>query len=120
MKERINKMYNVIGSMAEMLNYDLTGVAPDLDFTEMEKLAEGLDSRGIEYTCKPLLGGEQIVVYDDNGDYLWDAVLHCGSYGHNLGLIEVMGESVVRVDFDNVEGDLTADEILARVDENRG
>lgn len=109
-------MYNFTLSMAQMLNYGLGGAKQsDLDLAEMDKLAEGLDAKNITYTRSNMLGGEQITVLDENGEYLWDAVLHSGSYGHENGLIEVMGETVVRVDFDTVEGYLTAEEILSRI-----
>lgn len=87
----------------------------ELDLSEMDKLAKGLDEKQIPYIRKPMMDGEQIVVNDADGEYLWDAILHCGSYGHEDGLIEVMGKTVVRIDYDEVEGYLTADEILSRI-----
>ena len=79
--------------------------------TEMEKLEQGLIERGIDYTKRALHGGQQIIVEDMN----WDAVCHEFSYGHERGLIEIMG-SIVDNDDDDVEGWLTAEEILARID----
>ena len=79
--------------------------------TEMEKLEQGLIERGIDYTKRALNGGQQIIV----NDWDWDAVCHKDSYGHEEGLIEVMG-CIVDDDEDDVEGWLTAEEILARVD----
>lgn len=76
---------------------------------ELAKLAIGLQKRGIVYTLRPLHGGLQIVC---NG---WDAVCHDYSYGHEEGLLEIMG--ILVADFeDDVEGYLTADEILYRLD----
>ena len=54
---------------------------------EMMKLAFGLRDRGIEFKVTSFLDGIQIVV----GDGDWDAICHSGSYGHEIGLIEVMG-----------------------------
>lgn len=58
----------------------------------------------------------QIIVYDENDVRQWDAVCGPGSYGYEAGLLEVMGEKVVRVQ-DNVEGYLRADEIIERLEE---
>lgn len=58
----------------------------------------------------------QIIVYDDRGIRQWDAVCHRGSYGFEQGLIEVMGKSVVRSEY-SVEGYLTAEEIIKRLEE---
>ena len=60
----------------------------------------------------------QLIVYGDKekSERLWDAICHYGSYGFEQGLIEVMGESVVRSK-DSVEGYLTAEEIIQRLEE---
>ena len=58
----------------------------------------------------------QIIVYDENDERQWDAVCHPGSYGYETGLLEVMGEKVVRVQ-DSVEGYLRADEVIKRLEE---
>lgn len=100
--------------MFEELMKSLMGIATStendhLDMTEMDKLAAGLDAKGIPYTRRPLFGGQQI----DCGE--WDAICHSGSYGHERGLIEIMG-SIVGSDIpDDVEGNLTAEEILSRI-----
>ena len=77
---------------------------------EMMKLAFGLRDRGIEFKVTSFLDGIQIVVED--GD--WDAICHSGSYGHEIGLIEVMGLPQCQ---DDVIGWLTAEEILRMVDQ---
>lgn len=76
---------------------------------EMMKLAFGLRDRGIEFKAQSFFDGLQIVVGDD-----WDAVCHRGSYGHEKGLIEVMGLPQCE---DDVLGWLTAEEVLKMVDE---
>ena len=79
---------------------------------EMMKLAFGLRDRGIEFSVKSYFDGIQIVV----GDFDWDAICHSGSYGHENGLIEIMGLPQCE---DDVIGYLTAEEILKMVDELR-
>lgn len=60
----------------------------------------------------------QLIVYGDKekSKRLWDAICHYGSYGFEQGLIEVMGEPVVRGEY-SVEGYLTAEEIIKRLEE---
>ena len=77
---------------------------------EMMKLAFGLRDRGIEFSTKSFFDGIQIVV----GDFDWDAICHSGSYGHENGLIEVMGLPQCQ---DDVIGYLTAEDVLKMVDE---
>lgn len=78
--------------------------------TEMMKLAYGLRDRGIEFSIENIYDGIQIIV----GDGDWDAVCHSGSYGHENGLIEVMGLPQCQGD---VIGYLTAKDVLKMVDE---
>ena len=78
--------------------------------TEMMKLAYGLRDRGIGFSIESLYDGIQIVV----GDFDWDAICHSGSYGHENGLIEVMGLPQCQGD---VIGYLTAEDVLKMVDE---
>lgn len=82
---------------------------PNIDQTEMMKLAFGLRDRGIEFKARSFFDGLQIIVED--GD--WDAICHSGSYGHEKGLIEVMGLPQCE---DDVIGWLTAEEVLKMVD----
>ena len=77
---------------------------------EMMKLAFGLRDRGIEFSVKSFFDGIQIVV----GNFDWDAICHSGSYGHEKGLIEVMGLPQCQ---DDVIGWLTAEDVLKMVDE---
>ena len=77
---------------------------------EADKLAKGLLENGIEFYYYDCWDGVQICC---DG---WDVICHSGSYGHEQGLLEVMG-TVARVDDDDddVEGWLTAEEILQRL-----
>ena len=79
---------------------------------EMMKLAFGLRDRDIEFKMQSFLDGVQIIV----GDWDWDAICHSGSYGHEKGLIEVMGLPQCQ---DDVIGWLTAEDVLKMVDELR-
>lgn len=78
--------------------------------TEMMELAFGLRDRGIGFKVQSYFDGIQIVV----GDFDWDAICHSGSYGHESGLIEVMGLPQCQ---DDVIGYLTAEDVLKMVDE---
>lgn len=86
---------------------------------EMEKLAAGLVQRGIPFSFNTYRGGLQIIVKNDIEKLLWDAVCNDISYGHEAGLLEIMGDKLVDLNKtcgDTVEGFLTADEILERLD----
>ena len=82
----------------------------NINQTEMMELAFGLRDRGIGFKVTSFLDGIQIVV--GNGD--WDAICHSGSYGHENGLIEIMGLPQCQGD---VVGWLTANDVLKMVDE---
>ena len=80
------------------------------NFNELLKLAQGLMSRGIPFELRESYDGWQVWVNDGE----WDAICHKGSIGHEDGLLEIMG-SIVESEYDDVEGCLTAEEILARL-----
>ena len=93
--------------------------------TEIDKLEEELKEIGAKYerTDKEekrdeigrieALDCHQIIVFDDNGKRLWDAVCHRGSYGWEQGLLEVMG--IICPDHD-VLGFLTAEDVIKRIE----
>ena len=89
--------------------------------SELDKLEKYLKEHGYEYTRedidgKPYTDVHQIIVYK-NGERLWDAVCHSGSYGYSQGLLEVMGDIVwYDIDGDSVRGWLTADDVIARIE----
>jgi hypothetical protein len=66
------------------------------------------------FTVKELWGGAQVIVNNSQGERQWDAICHNYSYGHEEGLLEIMG-TIVREDCYEVEGFLTAEEILKRI-----
>lgn len=80
---------------------------------EMNELMLGLAKRGIDFNFSQIFDGFKIAVPSQG----WDAICHGNSYGCRSALLEVMGSAVVRVDYDDVEGYLTAQEILNRIDE---
>lgn len=62
------------------------------------------------------LGRPQIVFMDvETGERVCDAVCHWGSYGHERGLIEVMGYPLSLTGDDDVDGFLTANTVYARL-----
>lgn len=76
---------------------------------EMLELAFGLRERNIKFEIYSFFDGLQI--WCDG----WDAICRNGSFGHERGLIEVMGLPQCGND---VIGYLTAAEVLAMVDGN--
>lgn len=90
--------------------------------TELGKLERYLKANGYNYERKKtsigIHTGDQVIVYDENGDRQWDAVCHRGSYGFEQGLLEIMG-SIVKPGGDSVEGWLTAEDIIARLEEGK-
>lgn len=74
---------------------------------EMLELAIGLQERGIEFEIFSFHDGLQIRCID------WDAICTHGSYGHEDGLLEVLGLPQCNGD---VLGWLTAKEVLEMVD----
>ena len=93
--------------------------------SEIDKLEEYLKTHGYNYERIKDKGTDgawlqnQVIVYDDNGERLWDAVCNIISGGYKKGLLEVMGSAVVRCD-DEVEGWLTADDIIKRLEGQDG
>lgn len=84
---------------------------------ELNKLEEYLKAKGIEYErideTDGFMNHHQIIVYED-GRLAWDAVWNIGSYGREKGLLESMGDIVETGD--TVEGWLTAQEIIERIE----
>lgn len=78
----------------------------EIRLDEMVALAAGLKARNIPFTARALYGGMQIICDT------WDAICHNGSYGHEQGLIEVMG---LGGNEEDVVGFLTAAEVLEMV-----
>ena len=62
----------------------------------------------------------QIVVFDEKGCRLWDAICHWGSYGYEEGLLEIYGNIVTEDAEDLVEGYLTAQDVIDRLERKHG
>lgn len=99
--------------------------------TELQKLDEYLKGKMIPHSTVDsvtvyydVLGEKeykierhQIIVMDKNGNKKWDAICHKGSYGYENGLLEVMGDAVVKdSDGDSVVGWLTAQDVIDRLE----
>jgi len=76
--------------------------------SEIFKLAVGLLYIGVSFEFRTMFGGYQIRTKK------WDVICHKGSYGGKDGLLEVMG-TLNRNPHDDVEGYLTAEDILKRM-----
>lgn len=66
---------------------------------------------GLPYTLK--YPRHQLIVYGEDGRQ-WDAICQQGSYGYDSGLLEVYGD-IVNIN-DDVEGFLTTDELITRLE----
>ena len=88
------------------------------EFDKQQKIMRVTATGAIYHTMKEnaIDGGWQIVVSDENGEYLFDAICGYGSFGFNRGLIEIMGCIVPDDAHDSVEGSLTADEVIERIE----
>ena len=96
--------------------------------SELEKLEKYLKEHNYNYKWNSVCLGhegypyqDQIIVYDDHNTRLWDAVCHFGSYGHEKGLLEIMGIIVNEEENgDSVVGWLTADDVIKRLEKGSG
>lgn len=85
--------------------------------TEMDLLEEYLRKKEKPYQRWYRDNGEQIIVYDEKGYRLWDAICTEYSIGRNKGLLEIMGNIVDKKRVgDTVEGCLTAQDVIDRVE----
>lgn len=92
---------------------------------QLDKLEQYLKDKEIPYkridekNCNLThdLNRHQIIVYDVAGHRLWDAICQKYSYGYEQGLLEVMGDPIVREsDGDSVCGYLTAQDVIDRLE----
>lgn len=60
----------------------------ELNFTEFNKLISLCIQSHWNVEVSPIWEGLQVILYDDIGDRLDDAVIHEGSYGAGQGLLE--------------------------------
>jgi hypothetical protein len=101
------------------------------DLTELNKLEKWLKENHFIYKrtdkpptpvssslfkYEPVGERHQLIITDRKGKILWDAICHWGSYGYEKGLLEIMGVIVDEEKAgDTVEGYLTADEVIDRI-----
>nr|DAV34266.1 MAG TPA: hypothetical protein [Caudoviricetes sp.] len=89
--------------------------------TEMDKLINLLKicpPTKYTYSIVELCGRPQIIFMNAcTGERVADCICHYGSYGHERGLIEAMGAPLANKEktWDDVEGCLTAVDIMARI-----
>lgn len=87
--------------------------------SELDKLEYYLKRNSIAYQridTDDGYGIHQIVVpCHDSAIRQWDAICHPGSLGYSDGLLEIMG-SIVRSCEDDVEGYLTAQDVIERIE----
>lgn len=82
---------------------------------EMLKLIDKLEWAHIPYETIDIFGTIQ-VLYPSIKDRICDVVCHDFSYGHEKGLLEIMGlVKEKEIDDDEVEGYLTAEEVFDRI-----
>ena len=86
---------------------------------ELDYLENYLRKHGIKYERIDKYGEDydrhQLIVYNDTGEIVWDAICNRGSYGYSEGLLEIYG-TIVRPCGDSVEGWLTADDVIERIE----
>lgn len=97
------------------------------DLTQLNKLEQYLLANEIKYEridqetkydelgMIELLERHQIYVPDKENSQ-WDVICHEGSYGHEEGLLEVMGTIVDPFCGDTVEGWLSAADVIERIE----
>ena len=86
--------------------------------SELDKLEEWLKAHGIRYERtdskeSDYIDRHQIIVYEGS-ERVWDVICQKYSYGYERGLLEAMG-NIVKDREDDVEGYLTAAEIIGRM-----
>lgn len=81
--------------------------------TEMYDLINRLIVMGVPFKVKELLDTPQVIFYDWIGQVVGDAICHEGSYGHEQGLLEIMGLDINEEEVgDSVIGYLTSEEVV--------
>ncbi len=99
-------------------------IGKEFEPVEMHKLIDMISMREdkdhFKVADQEFFRTPQVVFYDDNGRNIGDAVCNAASYGHEEGLIEVMGFGLTfEKDGDEVKGYMTAEEVLEMFDNFR-
>jgi len=82
---------------------------------EFFKLVDYLTRNQYIYEVSIQKDNYQVTVRNKLGSYVWDATCNPISYGHKDGLLEIAGR-IVESTTDGVEGYLTADDIISRLE----
>lgn len=72
-----------------------------IDYTEIIKLESYLQETKIPFRVEYVLGMPSVRYYGHSDKLICDAICHSGSYGHEVGLLEIMG---LTRNGDSVEG----------------
>lgn len=86
------------------------------NLTQLDKLEKYLKENGIKYERIDTKDTHQINV-PNSRDKEWDAICHYGSFGYKEGLLEIYGSIVPENVGDTVEGYLTAEDVVNRINE---
>ena len=100
--------------------------------SELDKLEKYLIEHRIEYNRYDVnqewdvgdgvvieMDRHQICVPEEGDRCKWDAICQRGSYGYELGLLEIYGEIVdEKKDGDTIVGHLTAEDVIKRLEDN--
>lgn len=93
-------------------NIELEALYGDIPkWTQVDELITMLEKTNIPFDVTQNQGRPQ-VWYPDQRCSVCDAICHWGSYGHQTGLIEIMG---LTHNNDEVEGYLIAEEVFSRI-----
>lgn len=80
---------------------------------EMYDLINRLIVMGVPFKVNEFLDTPTVIFYDSEGYRIGDAVCHMGSYGHERGLLEIMGLDIDEAEVgDSVIGWLSAEEVV--------
>lgn len=105
------------------------------DLTQLNRVEQYLKDKGIPYErfdnddifnakmpcLLETMERHQICVPDYSAEHMeWDVICQRGSYGAEEGLLEIYGSIVDPNAGDSVEGWLTADDVIARIEGRRG
>lgn len=97
----------------KLIKKDSCGI--DIEYIEMGKLEWLLQEAKIPYRIDYVIGMPSVRYYGHGENLICDAICHSGSYGHEEGLLEIMG--LTRND-DSIEGWLTSEEVFDRISED--
>lgn len=93
-------------------NYHYDRIDRDSELIPLDEY-ESMIKNGMENLIPAYGERHQIIVYKKGIEW-FDAICHWGSYGYEQGLLEIMGD--ISKTKDKVEGWLTADEVIRRME----